>query len=513
VSLPFRSLYLSVQIDHASAEMKNARYPIAVSALLLWSAPAVAQDYRVRLDARAQSVWFRGLVSDSIPAAMVVPGANGGFETPDGHAVRCGAGNFCFFLRPGPALRGVPVTTAASIVMWGLGLEGLSFRGTGRLVADLGRDDVWPATEPTAQLIEGLLEYQRSAIVARVGRQLVASRLEAIGFDGGWLRYRFDRASLEITGYGGWGLGRAAVVSPLSPVLNPLDEWRPRNRQIVAGAEAAWLYRDADLRAEYRREIDPEDHYFVSERAALSLGAHARAFRLNGGLDYNIAEGHLGNADMALTYIRPLFSVTAGARRYRPYFSLWTLWGAFSPVPYTALNVSGETRLAGAVTLRGRAERYRYESADISTALVPHLEDRGWRARLGATATLSERWMLDGNYGVEHGPGASARSADGAVTFSPGRTFSFDVYGGTLSRPLELRFYDATSRWIGGRAQVQLGQQRRVWADVAAVGDDRERPDASASSLDQFRLRAGVSLAFGSGADRTPLPPARPTRR
>ena len=491
--------------------MKTARRLVLVSALLLWSSPAIAQDYRVRIDAGAQSVWFRGLVADSILVATVVPAASGGFETSDGHAVRCGAGEYCYFLRPGPALRGVPVTTAASLVMWGLGVEGLSLRATGRLVADLGSDDVWPGTEPSAQLVEGLFEYQRSAILARVGRQLVASRLESIGFDGGWLRYRFDRASLELTGYGGWGLGQAAVVSPASPALNPLDEWRPRDRQIVAGAAAAWFYRDVDLRAEYRREVDPEDDYFVSERAALSFGALARGLRLNGGLDYNMAEGHLGNADMTLTYLRPQYSVSAGARRYRPYFSLWTLWGAFSPVPYNAVNISAQGRPVAWLSLHGRAERYRYESADISTALVPQLEDRGWRARIGATATMNTRWTFDGNYGLEHGPGASARSADAAVTFTPSERFAFDAYAGTLARPLELRYYDATSRWIGGRIQWQHNEQRRVWGDVAFVGDDRERPDASASSLDQFRVRAGVSLAFGSGADRTPLPRARRT--
>ncbi len=492
--------------------MRAARWAVA-SAALAYAFPAAAQDYRLRIDARAQSVWFRGLTPDSVLASTVVTSSGGGLQTADGHAVRCGAGLYCFFFRPGPALRGIPVATTASATAWGLGVEGLSLRGTVRAIADLGGDDVWPGTEPNLQLIEGLLEFQRAALTARAGRQLVSSRLEGMGFDGGWLRYRFDRASLELTGYGGWGLGQAVAVSPLNPALNPLDEWRPRDRQIVAGAEAALLYRDIDMRAEYRREIDPEDDYFVSERAALSLGARARAIRIHGGLDYNIAEGHLGNADMTLTYLQRRYSVSAGARRYRPYFSLWTLWGAFSPVPYNAVNVSGEMRVTGKVSINGRAERYRYESAEVSTGLVPQLEDRGWRARLGANAALSDRLAFDGNFGIERGPGASARSADASVSYTPGERVSIDVYAGTLSRPLELRYYDATSRWIGGRAQVQMGEQRRVWADVAAVGDDRDRPDAGASSLDQFRIRAGVSLAFGSGADRTRLPPARPTRR
>jgi hypothetical protein len=76
---------------------------------------------------------------------------------------------------------------------------------------------------------------------------------------------------------------------------------------------------------------------------------------------------------------------------------------------------------------------------------------------------------------------------------------------------LELRYYDAASNWIGGRAEWQFMAQRRIWSDVALVSDDRTRPDASGSSLDQFRVRAGLSLSFGSGADRTPLPPARRT--
>ncbi|MGH7679123.1 MAG: hypothetical protein ACRENU_11695, partial [Gemmatimonadaceae bacterium] len=151
--------------------------------------------------------------------------------------------------------------------------------------------------------------------------------------------------------------------------------------------------------------------------------------------------------------------------------------------------------------------------ADVSTALVPDLEDRGWRANVGGTATIGSRWTLYGNLGSEYGPGAADRFVDASVSFTPTQRHSFDLYGGTLARPLELRFYDATTRWIGGRGEWQINALRRLWADVAFFDDDRDRPDASASSLDQIRLRAGVSLAFGSPADRTPLPPARRTVR
>jgi len=99
------------------------------------------------------------------------------------------------------------------------------------------------------------------------------------------------------------------------------------------------------------------------------------------------------------------------------------------------------------------------------------------------------------------------------VRWAPNAAYSFDVHGGALDRPLELRFYDASSLWIGARGERQFGSEYRLWADVTLVNDERDRPDASASSLSQFRIRTGVSASFGSGADRLALPPARPTRR
>ncbi|HET9424891.1 MAG TPA: hypothetical protein VFO55_05920 [Gemmatimonadaceae bacterium] len=473
---------------------------------------ASAQNYRARIDGSMQAVSFRGLVPDSIPAADVVTGPDGGPETPDGFAVRCGAGDHCHYFRPGAPLRGVPMSMSASVAMWGLRVEGLSFRATGRLLGDLGDDAAWPATRPSAQLVEGFLEYQRDLVTARAGRQLVTSRLEPFGFDGGWVRTRWDAARVEVTGYAGWGLGQAAAVSVVNPALNPLDEWRPRDRQIVAGAEAAWFVRGVDARAEYRREVDPANDYFVSERTALSVAARAGRMRATGGVDYNIAEGHFGTSDLTLSYLRSWYSVTAGARHYRPYFSLWTLWGAFSPVPYNAVHASAQVRATSWLVLDARGESYRYDDAEVSTALVQGLENGGWRANARATARVDSIWTVEASYGQEHGPGAAGSFADAAVTFTPGDRYSFDLYGGSLARPLELRFYDATSRWIGGRGELSVGGHRRLWADVSLIDDARDRPDAAASSLSQVRVRSGFSVAFGSGADRRPLPPARPLR-
>jgi hypothetical protein len=489
---------------------------VAASALAVCAvsiAPLGAQSVRVRLDARGQAVSFRDLLVDSVLATSVVTSPTGGLETADGYAVRCSGGTYCYYNRPGDELRGIPVSTSASIILWGLGVPGLTINATGRLVADVGPDDVWPATDPAGQLIEGYVEYRRPSLIARGGRLLLASRLEPLGFDGASLGGRWRDGSIEVTGYGGWGLARAAVLPITSAALNPLDEFRPAKRQIVAGAEAAWRSSQYDVRAEYRREIDPQDHNIVSERTALSAGAQIAPFHITGSVDYNIAEAELGSADVVVTYIQPRFSVTGGARRYKPFFSLWSLFSAFSPVPYNAVNASADFKATQRLTLHGRGELYRYENAEVSTALVPDLEDRGWRTSGGGTFALNPQWSVDGNLGLEHGPGASARYADAAVRWSPNAAYTFDVHGGALDRPLELRFYDASSLWIGARGERQFGPQYRLWAEAQVVHDERDRPDPAASSLSQFRIRTGVSASFGTSADRLPLPPARPSRR
>ena len=97
------------------------------------------------------------------------------------------------------------------------------------------------------------------------------------------------------------------------------------------------------------------------------------------------------------------------------------------------------------------------------------------------------------------------------MRFARSERLSLSVYGGSLARPLELRYYDADSKWIGARADWQWSGPR-VWMDAMLADDDRDRPDAGRSSLRQTRIRLGASFTLGS-ADRAPLPPARPAGR
>jgi hypothetical protein len=472
-------------------------------------ASAEAQGYRLRLDSRAQRVSYRGITSDSILATQTVTAPTGGLQTPDGFAVRCPPGSdYCFFFRPGPEIRGGPMISSADLTLWGFGLRGLSVRVNGRVGVDLGDSEVWPGMEPAVQLIEAYAEYAHRVLTARGGRQLLVNRLGIVGFDGGRVIGRASRYGLEAEAYVGWGLARATAIPVSSPVLNPLDDFQPRSRQILAGAALGWSGRVSDLRLDYQREVDPDTRNFMSERAALSLDFHPiEHWTLTAGLDYDLANTWVGNADAVVRYASPWITVAGGLRQYRPHFDLWTIWGAFSPVPYHAANAAIWVRPVPGLELRGRWERYAFSETETETPLVG-VDDDGWRLGMGITYSPTPAWTIDAGYREEYGPGASSNGFEGAVAFVPIPTLSLTAYGSTLDRPLEFRFEEASIDAFGLDAEWSPIDRLRIALGAARYAEDRERPDAAAFDWDQTRLHARVTLLLRSDTDGVPLPPA-----
>jgi hypothetical protein len=485
----------------------SAALVVAFSCLTTTVAPA--QGYRLRLDTRFQTVTFRGVTKDSIPAGDATVGPTGGFETPDGFAVVCSPGSdVCTFFRPGPRLVGDPLVSSAELTVWGLGVRGLSMRGNARWGVDLGRDDLWPGTQPALQLLEGYAEYSTPGITGRLGRQHIPGRLGWTGIDGAALTARFTRQGLELTGYGGWGLARGIDVPINSPSLDPLDDFQLPERQVTAGASVGWRSRQADLRAEYRREVDPSADLFISERAALTAVLRPTAhLSLTGGTEYDLAQGWWGSSDLFLRYAGGRLTGDAGVRRYRPFFELWTIWGAFSPVSYTAIDGSLAVTPVRRIRLRASGERYWFDGSGAETALAS-FEDRGWRASVSATALVSRTLTLDGGYHAEYGPGAASWTWDGRVTWLAAPSLTLAAFGSSFTRPLELRFDDVQVDAVGLDAAFRASDRLHLAFTGAQYFEDRRRPDAGAFDWNQFRLQARITWVLGSDADRLSLPPA-----
>jgi hypothetical protein len=404
------------------------------------------------------------------------------------------------------------MVSSADLTLWGVGIRGLSVRLNGRVGVDLGNSDVWPGTEPAVQLIEGYAEYAHPVFTARGGRQLLANRLGIVGFDGGRVIARTGRHGLEAEVYAGLGLARATAIPVTSPVLNPLDDFQPQSRQILAGAALGWSGPVSDVRLDYQREVDRDTRNFVSEQAALSLDFHPLPrWSLAAGVDYDLANTWFGNADAVVRYTTPWITVAGGLRQYRPHFDLWTIWGAFSPVPYHAVNAGVWVRPVRELELRGRWEHYAYSNTATETPLVD-VDDDGWRLGAGLTYRPTPAWTLDAGYHEAYGPGASSHGFEGAVTFLPIPTLSLTAYGSTLDRPLEFRFEEASVDALGLDAEWSPTDRLRIALGAARYGENRERPDAAAFDWDQTRLHARVSLLFRSETDAVPLPPALRTR-
>jgi hypothetical protein len=468
-----------------------------------------AQGYQLRLDTQVQAVGYRGVTLDSVAASDTVTGPSGGPVSRDGFAVSCNPGGYCTFYRPGPMVHAAPVTTTADATVWGLGMPGLSIRAIGRAVGDLASADNWPGTGSHAQVLEAYAQYASEHLTGQLGRLSATTRFGLTGFDGGRVTLRDPRRGIELTGYGGWGLWNGTVLPVTSPELNPLGDFRPPERTIVVGAGGGWSLSRLDVRLSYQREVDPSVQYFVSERAGVDVVVRPyRGVSLTGGADYDLAEGWWGSAEATLVYAISDGRVTAaaGVRRYRPHFDLWTIWGAFSPVPYTAWQGSLAVKPVARLELAARGEHYRYAPTQVASPLVT-VETEGWRFSWDASYTVTPAWVVEGGYHAAFGPGAASRGFAGGLTYTSGARIAVTAHAESLDRPLEFRYDAASVNVIGFAAEYRPAARYRVRLDASRYAEDRTRPDAGAFSWDQMRVSAGVTLLFG-GADLSGVPPS-----
>jgi hypothetical protein len=118
-------------------------------------------------------------------------------------------------------------------------------------------------------------------------------------------------------------------------------------------------------------------------------------------------------------------------------------------------------------------------------------------------------WTIGLSGHGELAPGASSDGADVRASWRPRDRLELSVEGGSLERPLELRFQDAGVRYAGGSADYRAGERWRLGVSVDRYWESRDRPDAASFDWNQWRLSGRVSMTLRSSADRW-LPPARP---
>ena len=312
---------------------------------------------------------------------------------------------------------------------------------------------------------------------------------------------------LEASGYIGWGLARSAPVGIDNPATAPLGDYIPPVRNLVAGVIASYRSGPLDLQANWQREVDRSVDLLMSDRLAASATVRPlQRLAVTGGVEYDIAQGLWGSADATLRYMAPRFQVTGGFRRYRPRFDLWTIWPAFSPVPWNGVQGSLIVSPFTWLQLRGRGEYFEYEDAEASTPLFNAVED-GWRAGFGGTVTAVRNFTFDAGWNVERGNGAWVQGADASVTWTPTPALLLRAFGAYAQRPLEYRFDASRARWFGLDVDARATDRFNVGFSLIQMNEERDRPDNAAFDWDQTRLTARLTYTFSSREnDRGRLP-------
>jgi hypothetical protein len=397
--------------------------------------------------------------------------------------------------------------------LWGFGVPGLSVRTRVRVSTDLADPALWPGTEPTVQLLEGYAEYSARWLRAQVGRTHVVSRLGFTGFDGARADVMSRFANMRASVFGGWGLARGSVLPISSEQLNPLGDFIPTERQMLFGGEVGWSTAFMDAGFTYQRAIHPNgsrDALLAGDRGAADFAFRpARGWLVAGGADYDFARSEVNTADVRVQHRdgRGRYGVTVGGRYYRPYFDLWTIWGVFSPTPYWSVFGTVYAVPMDDLQVWVSGERYTYEDADIAQPYAT-VDGDGWRWSAGASMAVMEPLTVGAGYYMEGTHGAASVGFDAQVVYAPFENLAARASGGFRRRPLEYRLNLARVWNYGLRVDYQPFALAALTAEARRYDEERYRAGVPVVPFDQWRFNVGLTLLYGSGADRASMHPA-----
>jgi len=455
--------------------------------------PLAAQGYNAHVRTGLASVELRPLVEDSVPEATV---AGQGLlrRLPDGTVVTCITGDYCHWYGSGRVRSLTTVTQEIQLAAWP-GIRGLAFHA--HLRGWYGSDGDWPLSSHRLEAMTAYLSYDIDRFHLQAGRQ---DRYDALGyrnFDGLSARWNgLDPFSFEA--YGGWYLAPNLDAPLTSSLVSDAEPLAPDDRGLVFGGRVqAHAGRRISGSATYQRVIRTDRLALYSERVAAAGQALIGKATVDVSGRYDLSFLQFDRLRGRVTYpILPDVRVTAQVRHYRPYFPLWTIWGAFSPVGYDGGSGSVSWRIGelGMDLDAGGGYRW-YEDSNTAGGNLAGLEDTGWHAFGGASWAM-DRWFAKGSYRADIGPGAADMGGDLTV----GRRFGQGTW---------LAVRGTSTRTFG---EYRLGDQRLAGADLtgsASLGELSLTGSAGLYRLSytdrpaiddwtQFRMYLALGYHFGS---------------
>ena len=472
-----------------------------------WAASGLhAQQWRARAATRIQYVEGRTLVLDSVPVAQV---AGSGPQRQFGEIlVSCTPGaEYCYYYGSGDEISTVPTFVDLDLSVFDLGVEGLRFYASTRFRSALGaaEEKFWPRTDENVELLAAYAELNRPWFRVRLGRDWKVSGLGFYGYDGGSLVFRYRPARVELEAYGGWGLERGLPVRVTSDALESFGEFQPVDDNYLFGFRGSFgPFKGLAAEAVYQREIETDRSGITSERLALEASYRSPDNRwlVEGSGDYDLATGWWGKGNAKLGYWATRQVYLEGRLfRYRPVFSLQTIWVAFSPVAYRGWGLAAGLGPYKDVSARLELDRRDYSDAEAEVSYYATTE-RTWRGRVWVRWQPRLKWGLEGAFWREWGYGSALSSGNLKFNYLLFPDLTLGARVGAFQQIWEFRVGEGFVWNLGADARWRT-RVGTLWAAVDGYRHDR-KDDAALDDWTQLRAALGISYYLGSEPGRTP---------
>ena len=346
--------------------------------------------------------------------------------------------------------------------------------------------------------LEAYLQVDRSRGRARLGRQWATNGLGAYNFDGASLLVRRGAHSLEA--YGGRALAQGLNESYTSAEIGAVDDLPPEDEGYLVGIRLR--ARPSDLTAlsfVYQRVITGDRSSLFSERIALDGTTRVMRTTVDASLAYDVASGAVNEARLrASRRLGGGIEAAIEGRRHRPFFELWTIWGAFAPVGFDEGRADVSWRaIQQRLQLTVHGAYRRYDETGTGLSQFP-LRSNGWRSGIDATWIATDHLMASTSYAVDIGFGASRSDLAAGVRWAPRDRVSVGANVSGLQSIYEFRL--GTGRIIGAGIDGTV----KLTPDVSLAVDGglyRHRLTHDAPGRDWSQRRASVRLAWAVGAN------------
>ena len=478
-------------------------FRIVVLGVLLTPAPGATQTVLVSGSTSVRYIELRPFVHDSVPSGVTV-GDGLLRQLPDGRVVRCLPGDaWCRDVRPGEAVSTLPVIQDLNLSAFGFG-RGLRLYGHVRGRSALGAErGLWPQESDHFEVMSLYGEMERDRIRIRAGRQWKVTGLGYYNFDGLAVALRPSQTTW-IEAYGGRSLVRGLSEARTGGAMESIEDLSLANAGILFGLHAR--YRPAPrlaLSAAYQVDVRGDRAAAYSELAIADGVLRIGGGSVESSVELDLAGKALNQARLTLRSA-PVGRATlfAEARRYHPYFELWTIWGAFSPVGFDE-GRGGVTWSSPDSRLLGRIDASYRRYGDAATDAPDDYRTTGWGAGAGATWTPRRPWTVDAYYRLESGFGASRWEGQAGIRRAFTGTGSLALQGVAFQRLYEFRLDKGTVVGFGGEGSIPVGDRAHAFLSAMVYRQHGGGP----SAIDWNQRRASLRFEWTLGSEPVSPPP------